>query len=115
MAVVGPAGSILLYTTDVLHRGSAMTGEHRSRFSLLADYSARGNPWMGKMSWPGLALQPGWQELVERASVRERDLFGFPPEPVSEVIGPVHAGLEGLGQGIAFGERSHKGVDILFI
>ncbi len=79
VAVVGPAGSILLYTTDVLHRGSAMTGDHRSRFSLLADYSARGNPWMGKMSWPGLALQPGWQELVERATVRERDLFGFPP------------------------------------
>ena len=52
-SVVGPAGSILLYTTDVLHRGSAMTGEHRSRFSLLADYSVRGNPWMGKMSWPG--------------------------------------------------------------
>lgn len=77
--VVGPAGSILLYTTDVLHRGSAMTGTDRSRFSLLADYSARGNPWMGKMSWPGLALHPGWQELVERASVRERDLFGFPP------------------------------------
>ena len=79
VAVVGPAGSILLYTTDVLHRGSAMTGDRRSRFSLLADYSARGNPWMGKMSWPGLALQPGWKELVERASVRERDLFGFPP------------------------------------
>ena len=79
VAVVGPAGSILLYTTDVLHRGSAMTGDQRSRFSLLADYSARGNPWMGKMSWPGLALQPGWQELVERATVRERDLFGFPP------------------------------------
>lgn len=79
VAVVGPAGSILLYTTDVLHRGSAMTSERRSRFSLLADYSERGNPWMGKMSWPGSALQPGWQELVERATVRERDLFGFPP------------------------------------
>jgi hypothetical protein len=79
VAVVGPAGSLLLYTTDVLHRGSAMTGERRSRFSLLADYSARGNPWMGKMSWPGLAPHPGWQELVERTTVRERDLFGFPP------------------------------------
>lgn len=76
--IVGPAGSILLYTTDVLHRGSEMTGRTSSRFSVLADYSARGNPWMGKMSWPGLALQPGWQEMMERTSVRERDLFGFP-------------------------------------
>jgi hypothetical protein len=79
VSIVGPAGSILLYTTDVVHRGSAMTGAGRSRFSLLADFAARGNPWMGKMSWPGLALQPGWQELMERATVRERDLFGFPP------------------------------------
>jgi hypothetical protein len=76
--VVGPAGSILLYTTDVLHRGSAMTGENTCRFSLLADFAQRGNPWMGKMSWPGLALEPGWREIMERASVRERDLFGFP-------------------------------------
>jgi hypothetical protein len=78
VAIVGPAGSILLYTTDVLHRGSTMTGSTSSRFSLLSDYSERGNPWMGKMSWPGLALQPGWHEMIERASARERDLFGFP-------------------------------------
>jgi ectoine hydroxylase-related dioxygenase (phytanoyl-CoA dioxygenase family) len=52
VAVTAPAGSIFLYTTDVLHRGSAMTGHPRSRFALLADYSARGNPWMGKMAWP---------------------------------------------------------------
>ncbi len=78
-SVVGPAGSLFLYTSDVLHRGSAMTGERRSRFVLLADYAARGNPWMGKVSWPGRALQPGFAELMVRASPRERDLFGFPP------------------------------------
>lgn len=77
--VVGPAGSILLYTTDVFHRASAMRGDRASRFMLLADYSERGNPWMGKLSWPGRAPMPGMQELIERASVRERDLFGFPP------------------------------------
>ncbi len=78
-AITGPAGSILLYTTDVLHRGSAMTGRHRSRFMLLADYSVRGNPWMGKMSWPEVANHPGWPPMLAKASVRERDLFGFPP------------------------------------
>lgn len=79
LSVEGPAGTLFLYTTDVLHRGSAITGDGRSRFALLADYSVRGNPWMGKVSWPGRASQPGWSELLGQATVRERDLFGFPP------------------------------------
>lgn len=79
VAITGPAGTILLYTTDVLHRGSTMTGRHRSRFMLLADYSVRGNPWMGKISWPHLANDPGWAPMLSNASIRERDLFGFPP------------------------------------
>jgi Phytanoyl-CoA dioxygenase (PhyH) len=79
VAITGPAGSIFMYTSDVLHRGSAITGTRRSRFALLADFAARGNPWMGKMSWPGLALRPAFSTLFANASPRERDLFGFPP------------------------------------
>ncbi len=77
--VTGPAGTILLYTTDVLHRGTAMTGQRRSRFTLLADYSVRGNPWMAKLAWPSRANDPNWPKMLARASIRERDLFGFPP------------------------------------
>jgi Phytanoyl-CoA dioxygenase (PhyH) len=79
VAITGPAGSIFLYTTDVIHRGSAMTGTDQSRFMLLADYAARGNPWMGKMSWPGFANRPAFEALMVNTTVRERDLFGFPP------------------------------------
>jgi len=79
VAITGPAGSIFMYTTDVIHRGSAMTGHQRSRFVLLADYAARGNPWMGKMSWPAQANRRPIATLIANASVRERDLFGFPP------------------------------------
>ncbi|MCH2668082.1 MAG: phytanoyl-CoA dioxygenase family protein [Deinococcales bacterium] len=78
VTITAPAGSLFLYSTDIFHRGSAMTGKNRSRFILLADYSARGNPWMGKMSWPRYANLPAWRKMMERASVRERDLFGFP-------------------------------------
>jgi hypothetical protein len=76
--ITGPAGSLLLYTTDVFHRGSAMTTHPASRFVLLADYSGRGNPWMGKIGWPDRALRPGWIELIERATPRQRQLLGFP-------------------------------------
>ena len=77
--VIGPAGTLFSYTTDVFHRGSAFTGHERSRFALLSDFSERGNPWMGKMSWPNTANRPAWIEMITNASVRERDLFGFPP------------------------------------
>lgn len=76
--ITGPAGTLFIYHTGILHRGSNFTAPGRSRFVLLADYQVRGHPWMGKMSWPGRALQPGWREVLVRASVRERDLFGFP-------------------------------------
>jgi len=77
VAKVGPAGSLLAYRTDVLHRGSNFTAPGRSRFSLLADYQPRGMTWAGKRSWPRDAPQR-WAKLIPQCSVRERDLFGWP-------------------------------------
>lgn len=76
---LGPAGTLMIYTTDILHRASTFDGPGRSRFALLADFAARGRPWMGKMSWPGRALDPNMHEVLVRSSVRQRDLLGFPP------------------------------------
>jgi hypothetical protein len=77
VAATGPAGSLLVYRTDILHRGSNVTGTAQARFSLLADYQARGTTWRGKMSWPKDSPQR-WARLIPQCSVRERDLFGFP-------------------------------------
>ncbi|MGD0310876.1 MAG: phytanoyl-CoA dioxygenase family protein [Acidimicrobiales bacterium] len=74
---VGPAGSLLVYRTDILHRGSNITGVGSSRFSLLADFQVRGTTWGGKMAWPKQSPQR-WAKLIPQCSVRERDLFGFP-------------------------------------
>jgi len=73
----GPAGSLLAYRTDILHRGSDLTGTGHARFSILADYQARGTTWGGKMAWPKQAPER-WAKLIPQCSVRERDLFGFP-------------------------------------
>jgi hypothetical protein len=78
VSVTGPAGSIFIYTTDVLHRASAFTDHPRSRFMLLADYMARGNPWMGKIAWPNSGNRPELVTLMANATPRERDLFGVP-------------------------------------
>jgi hypothetical protein len=73
----GAAGSLLVYRTDILHRGSNITGARRARFSLLADYQVRGTTWGGKMAWPKQSPER-WAKFMPQCSVRERDLFGFP-------------------------------------
>jgi hypothetical protein len=77
MHCTGPAGSLLIYRTDILHRGSNFAAAGRSRFSILADYQVRGTTWGGKMAWPKQSPQR-WAKFIPRCSVRERDLFGFP-------------------------------------
>jgi hypothetical protein len=74
---VAPAGSLLVYRTDILHRGSNITGLGSSRFSLLVDFQVRGTTWGGKMAWPKQSPQR-WAKLMPQCSVRQRDLFGFP-------------------------------------
>jgi hypothetical protein len=77
VSAVGPAGSLFIYRTDILHRGSNFTGAGRSRFSILVDYQVRGTTWGGKMAWPKQSPDR-WAKMMPQCSVRERDLFGFP-------------------------------------
>ena len=77
VACTGPAGSLLAYRTDILHRGSDFAAPGRSRFSLLVDYQVRGTTWGGKMAWPKQSPER-WSRFIPQCSVRERDLFGFP-------------------------------------
>ena len=74
---VGPAGSLLVYRTDVLHRGSDFTAAGRSRFSILVDFQVRGTTWGGKMAWPKQSPDR-WAKFIPQCTVRQRDLFGFP-------------------------------------
>ncbi|MDX2055616.1 MAG: phytanoyl-CoA dioxygenase family protein [Polyangiaceae bacterium] len=79
VAATAPAGSLMIYKTDVLHRGSEFTLPNRSRFCLLVDFQERGLPWTGKMSWPSRALSPLMGQALSRMTPRQRDLFGWPP------------------------------------
>jgi hypothetical protein len=79
IAVTGPAGSMLIYRTDVFHRGSNFAAEGRSRFVMPIDFKPRGWRWQGKLAWPDQSLRPGWKEAMVRMTPRERDLFGWPP------------------------------------
>ncbi|HLK26772.1 MAG TPA: phytanoyl-CoA dioxygenase family protein [Caulobacteraceae bacterium] len=81
--VVGPAGTLMIYKTDVFHRGSNFTAPGRSRFAMLVDMTQRGWRWNGKMSWPHHAGNMNMVDAMVRMTPRQRDLFGWPP-PGSE-------------------------------
>src|SRR5438045_3112575 len=78
VSMTGPAGTLFTFRSDVLHRGSRMTGERSTRFALLADYDVWGPRWTGRVAWAERATRSDWFEIVERASPRERSVFGFP-------------------------------------
>jgi hypothetical protein len=79
VAVTGPAGSILIYKTDVFHRGSNFTAPGRSRFVMPVDFKPRGWRWQGKLAWPDRANSFHWKEAMTKMTPRQRDLFGWPP------------------------------------
>jgi hypothetical protein len=79
VAITGPAGSILIYKTDVFHRGSNFGAEGRSRFVMPVDFKARGWRWQGKLAWPDRANSFEWKQAMSQMTPRQRDVFGWPP------------------------------------
>jgi ectoine hydroxylase-related dioxygenase (phytanoyl-CoA dioxygenase family) len=79
VAAVAPAGSLMIYKTDVFHRASNFTAAQRSRFAMLVDFKERGRPWQGKLAWPNHANAVGMTDAMVNMSPRQRDLFGWPP------------------------------------
>ena len=79
VVLTGSAGTIILYQTHVFHRGSNFKRANASRFIYMTDFKRRGDPWTGKQAWPDHALRPGFSAALSAMSVRQRDLFGFPP------------------------------------
>lgn len=79
VSVEAPAGSLMVYKTDVFHRGSNFTAPERSRFAILTDFKTRAWRWQGKLAWPDHSEKPVWDEAMTKMTPRQRDLFGWPP------------------------------------
>ncbi|NKB66707.1 MAG: hypothetical protein GKR89_06590 [Candidatus Latescibacteria bacterium] len=77
VAAVGPAGSLLVYWTDTLHRGTAMTAAAGLRLTLSWAYG-RAWSWQGFQCWPRLGEDQHLKALVARATPQQRTLLGFP-------------------------------------
>jgi len=78
ISITGPAGTLVCFRPDTVHRASGIIGEGAARFALLANYDVWGSRWTGRVGWAAHSLGPDWGELIERATPRERSVFGFP-------------------------------------
>ncbi len=77
--VLAKAGSIFLYDMRTYHRGSAFTGSQGWRLTFHNVYRQAGCEWMGWRALPYSGLDPNMAAFIQRATVRQRNLIGFPP------------------------------------
>lgn len=75
----GVRGSVLAYRTDVFHRGVDLTEPRGARFLLGLGFKIAGQDWIGFDAPQARATSPDWVAFAEGCTVRELELFGFPP------------------------------------
>ena len=79
VAAVGPAGSVLAYAADTVHRGAAMTEPGAGRFFFNLAYRPAGVDWVGALPWPRRGTDPAVRPWVEALDLRQLLAIGFPP------------------------------------
>lgn len=75
----GPAGTIVAYSIDTIHRGTNMVAPRGARYTLHVNFRPAAAEWYDRHPWAGRSNLRAWREFVGRASVRQLELFGFPP------------------------------------
>ena len=79
VAAAGPAGTVLAYRTDTLHRGSTMTDPTGARFLLKSSFRTRTDVWVDRLGLSDKVSFPNWYRFVDEASPRQLEVAGFPP------------------------------------
>jgi hypothetical protein len=75
----GPAGTVLAYKTNTLHRGSEITDPLGARFVLKVSFRAITGISFDRLHLSERVADPEWHRFVKRASPRQLELVGFPP------------------------------------
>jgi hypothetical protein len=78
-AAVGPAGTVVAFQPQTVHRGSAITQPRGARFTMHLNYRPAAVEWAQRHAWADRSHDPHWYEFVEQASPRQLELFGVPP------------------------------------
>ncbi|MEP7201986.1 MAG: phytanoyl-CoA dioxygenase family protein [Ilumatobacteraceae bacterium] len=74
----GKAGAVLVYSTEVFHRGTALKSPSASRFTVLADYKAADATWTNKQAFGNLGQHREMIEFVTNVDAGTRTLLDVP-------------------------------------
>ena len=74
----GRAGSVLVYRSDVYHRGVSMTAKGAARFMLAVAFKPVSTDWIGFHAFPIHAEGMAWHRFMGHATVRQLTVLGFP-------------------------------------
>jgi hypothetical protein len=80
--VLARAGSALITMGRTIQRGSAMRAERGHRFALFMNYHAAAATWQRSrtfVSLPGAPEGPAARRFMADSTIKQRQLFGFPP------------------------------------
>lgn len=79
IAATGPAGTVVAFQPQTVHRGSGITQPRGSRFTMHLNYRPSAAEWSHRHAWADRSHHPHWYAFVEQATPRQLELFGFPP------------------------------------
>jgi hypothetical protein len=74
----GSAGTVVAYSVDTFHRGTELRVPRGARYTLMSNFRPAAHEWMTRHGWGDRSFEEAWAPFVERASVGQLRLFGFP-------------------------------------
>jgi len=79
VSAAGPAGTVVAFAPDTVHRGTALTRPGGARYTMHLSFRTAAAEWAQRLGWPDRSHDPAWYRFVEGATPRQLALFGFPP------------------------------------
>jgi len=76
---LGPAGTVVAWSPDTVHRGTGLTREPGALFTLHACFRPAAMEWGQRVGWVDRSHTPDWYRFVGRANPRQLGALGFPP------------------------------------
>ena len=73
-----PAGGLLIYDTDVYHRGTNLTAPGGHRYSMTVSYRAADFTAMGGNEWARNGQNAPWRDIISNASIDQLAALGIP-------------------------------------
>jgi hypothetical protein len=74
----GPAGSLLIYDTNVYHRGTNLTEPGAHRYTMTVSYRVGGYDMIGGNPWARDGQNPPWAKILPAADVDQLAALGIP-------------------------------------